>query len=166
MGAHSEARPYTIGPSVQFNLPFSFAVEVDALYKRTGYSATTANSSMRVRANSWEFPMLLKYYLPGYRTPVRPYAEVGYVVRNISGVESTILNVAGNPINLRSLLRHDPTQGVAVGGGLEVKAGRLRVAPEVRYTHWTERAFGDASFRSAGVRSVDNQFEFLLGVRF
>jgi hypothetical protein len=166
-GAHSEARPYTVGPMVQVNLPRSFAVEVDALYKRTGYTATAGTSVTRVRANSWEFPMLLKYYLPGYESRVRPYAEVGYSIRSISGVNSSLLGVTAGPVfNVRSVLRHDPTHGVAVGGGVEVKAGRLRIAPEARYTHWTDRAFTDIGFRNAFARSVDNQFEFLLGVRF
>jgi hypothetical protein len=61
----SEARPYTVGPMAQIALPLSFAVEVDALYKRIGYSAlstatATSGTFVRVRANSWEFPILLK----------------------------------------------------------------------------------------------------------
>jgi hypothetical protein len=174
VGVHSEARPYTVGPMVQLRLPFSFAVEVDALYKRTGYSsfaATTgaAGTALRVRANSWEFPMLLKYYLPGYESRVRPYAEVGYVPRRISGVQANFSNLATgvtDTLNSASVLREDLTHGVAVGGGLEVRAGRLRVAPEVRYTHWGEQPFREILSRNALVRSVDNQFEFLLGIRF
>lgn len=100
--------------------------------------------------------MLLKYYLPGYRRPIRPYAEIGYVPRHLSGVTP-----AGTPV-----LRNDFTHGLALGGGLEYAAARLRIAPEFRYTHWNASAFGSFGFRGTAVRSTVNQAEFLLGVRF
>jgi hypothetical protein len=54
-------------------------VEVDALYRREGFQSSFSNVffgvSSEERANSWEFPMLLKYRLP---VPlVKPFAEVG-----------------------------------------------------------------------------------------
>ena len=63
---HSEAPRYTIGPTVELSLPFGFAAEVSALYKRTGYSSTDTafgiTSASRVRANSWEFPPRTRKY--------------------------------------------------------------------------------------------------------
>lgn len=64
-GVRSEAKRYTVDPTVEIGLPHWFALEVDALYRRTGYS--TANSFLtitnirQVRANSWESPRVAKY---------------------------------------------------------------------------------------------------------
>ena len=49
--------------------------------------------------------------------------------------------------------------GVTVGGGIEIGAGRLRVLPEFRYTHWTANIGGPGSL----LRFAPNQAEFLLG---
>ena len=40
-GSHAEAPRYIVGPTVELGLPFSFGVEVDALYRRTGHSTVT-----------------------------------------------------------------------------------------------------------------------------
>jgi hypothetical protein len=164
---NSEARPYTVGPMVQVKLPFSFALEVDALYKRIGYSAfsTGTASAVRVRANSWEFPIFLKYYLPGYKLPVRPYAGVGYVLRHLSGMQASFAS-GSSVLGQRFGFRDDLIHGAAVGAGIDIRAGRLSLGPEIRYTHWAEQPFRDFVSRTSLVRSTDNQFEFLIGVRF
>ena len=148
-GNRSEARRYTVGPMVEVRLPFSLGVEFNALYKRTGYSTVDSafgiTSIGQVRANSWEFPLLLKYYLPVRLPSARPFIEIGYVARHLDVVKATESifgrdTIGGNPVNQtialnRSfLLRDNPTHGVAVGGGLRFRAGRLRIAPEIRYT--------------------------------
>src|SRR5690242_32560 len=69
---------YLVGPTVQFNFPFRFSVEVDALYRRLGYeynqfAGPGSPTSTRTVANSWEFPVLGKYaFLPG---PARPFID-------------------------------------------------------------------------------------------
>jgi len=89
-GGSSEARPYTVGLMVELRLPASFAFEADGLYKRTGYSASQSDSGItttgQVRAHSWEFPLLMKYYLP-LAPVVRPFVGGGYVIRHLSGVK-------------------------------------------------------------------------------
>jgi hypothetical protein len=180
-GNRSGARRYTVGPMVEVGLPFSVAVEFNALYKRTGYSTSdnffSITSITQVRANSWEFPLLLKYYLRGHGLPVRPYVEGGYVVRHLSGVEGIFRSfgrdiVTGapfdtsSPLNTSFLVRDDPTHGLAVGGGLRFRAGPLRLAPEIRYTRWTGTAFSEQGARGFFVQSLQNQAEFLIGLSF
>ncbi len=175
-GVRSEAKRYTVGPMVEIGLPFGLALEVDALYKRTGYSATSSafgiTTSTQVRANSWEFPILAKYYFSR-----RLYVSGGYVVRSLSGVEATTHEFGVNPATgapvdstfrpeTAFLLRENPTHGIAVAGGLRLNVGLARIAPEIRYTRWTSPAFDEQGSRGFFVRSTQNQLEFLVGLTF
>jgi hypothetical protein len=179
-GVRSEEKKYTVGPMLEIGLPLSFAVEVDALYKRVGYSTIDAafgtTFTSRVRANSWEFPLLAKYYLPGHELPVRPFVEVGYVGRRLFGAEGVFSafgqDILGNPVNSSardsgsSLLRDNPTHGVVVGGGARLKLGPLRISPEIRYTHWGGQPFQRDGAHGFFLDSSQNQAEFLLGLSF
>ncbi len=175
-GVRSEAKRYTVGPMVEIGLPFGLALEVDALYKRTGYSATASDfgitTSTQVRANSWEFPILAKYYFSRWL-----YVSGGYVVRSLSGVDATTHEFGVNPATgapvdntfrpeTAFLLRENPTHGIAVAGGLRLNAGLARIAPEIRYTRWTGRAFDEQGSRGFFVQSTQNQVEFLVGLTF
>ena len=178
---HSEARRYTVGPIVEIGLPFSFAAEFNALFKRTGYSTVSGalgvTSLSQVRANSWEFPLLAKYYFPGHGLPVRPFVSAGYVLRDLSGVGGSVssfgLDIFGKPVDTRStplnssfLLRDNPTHGFAAGGGLQLQALRLRLSAEVRYTRWTGHSFNQQGSQGFFVESNQNQADFLVGLRF
>src|SRR5207248_1068448 len=78
IGPSPAAKRYTVGPMVEIGLPFSFAFEADGLYRRTGYDAIAGNlgtvSNSRVRANSWEFPLLAKSYSGPKVLPAKIYA--------------------------------------------------------------------------------------------
>jgi len=180
-GVRSEARRYAVGPTVEFRLPRSFAVEVDALYRRTGYSTTDTafgiTTAARIRANVWEFPILAKHTLPGRGLPVRPSVAAGYVVRRASGVKETVHTFGRNPVtgepvdttdrlDTRFVTRDNPTNGVTVGGGANLRAGPLRIAPELRYTRWLGRLFDEQGSRGFFVRSTSNQVDVLVGVTF
>jgi hypothetical protein len=58
------------------------------------------------------------------------------------------------------------TAGVVGGGGVDVRLRRLHVEPEVRYTFWTRRHFGEPSPSYYGLFSNRNQVEVLLGIKF
>jgi hypothetical protein len=60
-------------------------------------------------------------------------------------------------------LRRRSAPGLAIGFGVERRFGPVRVTPEVRFTHWTDRNFG---VRDAALRSNLNQAEFLAGFTF
>ncbi len=179
-GNHAEAPRYTVGPMLELGLPFSFGVEVDALYRRTGYS--TSNEAFgitnltRVRANSWEFPILLKYYLPGVPL-LRPYVSGGYVGRRLFSVSGQSHTFGRDPVtgavidqtlklDTSFLVRDNPTHGVAIGGGVRLRLGPLKLAPEVRYTYWTGRPFDEFGLRGFFVQSPENQVDFLVGLTF
>src|SRR5438093_10395488 len=68
-GNRPAAKRYTLGPTIEIGLPFSFAVEVSMLYRRTGYNTDSTDSLglehvlRRIRGNAWEFAFLVNYYL-------------------------------------------------------------------------------------------------------
>lgn len=168
----TNTKRYLIGPAFQVNLPANFAIEVDALYKRLGYQYNTVSPAQpayaRTVANSWEFPMLVKFGLmPG---PVRPFVEAGGSIRNISGIEQfrSTVNAAGSVIDttISSATEFNKRNdvGFVFGGGLEFKVKRLRIAPEFRYTRWGSENFRDPI--QSLLRTNRNQGDFLLGIMF
>jgi len=179
--AVSEAKPYAFGPTVQVRLPLKLAVEIDALYNRTGYRVDLCIStycSVEVgRANVFAFPVLVKYRL--FRGPFSPYVSGGPAYRHVGRTSGTALNWRTGPLFPGEVVDY-PVQrssvsgpasdgaGVVVGAGLEFKAGILKLSPEYRFTHWNNHAWGVGGpgngyyFNGSSL----NQQEILLGVMF
>ena len=172
--ATPESRRYIVGPMLEIGLPLGLGVEVDALYHRQGYligaSNVLSSFTESERANSWEFPLLLKYKLPVPK--LKPFVEVGIAPRTIVGDISTSgvsMNVATGqitPFSTSSGTAWSASFGIVAGGGVQFGLGPLRLAPEVRYTHWTTTpinvSFGDGPSFS----STQEQLDVLIGIGF
>jgi hypothetical protein len=150
---------WTVGPTIEFRLPLGFAVEVDALYRgyREQFSfvsdefvsagATTVPAiyvSSQSSTRIWDFPLLLKYRIGEGR--FRPFEVAGYTFSHSSTdvttfqscVSSAAVCQASTPVYFEGTTHFSFTQrtgGPTVGLGVEYKSGRLKFAPEVRYTH-------------------------------
>jgi hypothetical protein len=129
---------FVIGPTVELRLPLGLGVEVDALYR----------SVKNPPGGSWEFPILAKYRLP-VRGRIAPFVVGGGSFGRNELLRANQVGPAGT------------TTGYVAGGGVEAKVRWLRLAPEVRYTHWT----GNFSFRGADL-THRNEIEFLVGIVF
>lgn len=171
--ATSESRRYVVGPTVEVALPLGFAIEVEALYRRQGYSAGNAtalySSSVREADNVWEFPLLARYRIPIPR--IRPFAEAGWAPRIIHGYSDTSSSYLGQlnpPTSIsssgRTHVSWPATQGVVVGGGIQFSTGRLHFVPEVRYTHWNRQAIYGSFADGPSYGSSQNQLDILLGI--
>jgi opacity protein-like surface antigen len=170
--ATPESRRYMVGPMIELGLPIGFAVEVDALYHRNGYSVGNGNFGGYVieseRANSWEFPILLKYKLPLFK--VQPFVEAGLAPRSISGtiaesgVSIDIPTGQQTPFSSSSKTKWSSGFGVVTGGGVQFSVGRLRLSPEVRYTHWTSTPINGSFSDGASYHSTQEQVDVMLGV--
>ena len=149
----SNSNGYLVGPMVEVRLPWNLAIEVDALYRPVnaaisiqvnlpGLAAIQSSTTL----STWEFPVLGKYRfpLPG----VAPFIEAGPSFRKTG-----------------SGLAWFSDRGFTLGGGVEVKVLNLRIAPEIRYTHWGSDSPPpiNASFFAP---SSQNQGEFLVGFSF
>jgi len=161
----SNAKAFLIGPMVELRLPFSIAIEADALYRSVGFrrmptltgvispvpptgplsTATTVN----IDANAWEFPILLKYKMKGIPL-VKPYVGAGLSFKHITGDD--VLE-----------LTHRTSTGVVLEGGLEFKLLLLRISPEIRYTGYTVRSF---EAPQGLLQTNKNQLAFLVGFSF
>lgn len=166
-GEVSETSRYSFGPAVRVGLPHDFAVDVSMMYKRGefGFSSDPARASV----HRLELPVQLRYLFPGSR--VRPWIHLGMSfnrVLSVGGAEACGEAGLGEPLfcvagGAAAVMRHKTTRGPTVGGGLELRKGRMRLDPEVRITRWVDRNFGT---RDSSLQSNLTQVEVLLGVSF
>ena len=163
-----DTKRYTVGPAVDVSLPLKLRFEADALYTRLDYDSTVMGidtlTRSATRANSWQFPLLLKKEIPVER--VQPFGDIGYALRHVSGTSHIVNIVLPPPFIIDQTadspeLVHTWVSGFVVGGGLAFQAGPLKFSPEVRYTRWA-----DPNFRSTNgaFQSNLNQADFLLGI--
>lgn len=168
---HDESRPYEVGAAVEFRLPAGFAIEADGIYRPTG--TTTAyrfsglvgpgiiSSTTRTRGNSWEFPVLGKYYFRPRESGWQPFLATGWALRTVGfkndGVETLLdENGAAQPYSFHGHTRSDLGVGAVVGAGVRLRSGRFAFLPEVRYTRWGSDT---PTLRK-------NEAGFLLGITF
>jgi hypothetical protein len=140
---------FLIGPTLEVHLPGRFSIEADAIYRRSSfdYSLANANASIHDVARNLEFPLLAKWEItPG---PIRPFVDGGVSFRHIF--------LDRDP----GFLTNPTTTGGVLGAGITLKAGRVRISPEIRYTRWGSTALDLPSFRS-----VRNQGDFMVGFTF
>ena len=165
-GATGVSKRYVIGPALDIGLPLGFGVEVDALYRREGYQTSFGSFAYNIfsgeRANSWEFPMLLKYRIPF------SFLEVGYAPRVIHGsISSDYMQLFPTSLPLQHSTRSTDwplSHGIVIGGGVRFGIGRLRVSPSVRYTHWNNIAISGLYGDGPSWQSTQHQVDVLLGL--
>src|ERR1043166_8507065 len=84
----SNTKRYLVGPTVELNLPLHVSIEFDALYRRENYESRTnlidGFSTGATTANSWEFPLLLKWRFSG--GPIRPFVDAGFSFDKLSDI--------------------------------------------------------------------------------
>jgi hypothetical protein len=122
--------------------------EFDALYRPLNSRDVTEITSLGfTRQNdftvlTWEFPILAKYRVPIRKTTT--FFELGPALR-----------ISGN-LNGANPSRY----GAVAGLGMEIRAGRLTIAPALRFTRWA----ADQSAGSMATRR--NQAELVFGLRY
>ena len=154
---------WTVGPTIEFRLPFGFSVEADALYRgyREQFSfagngfiippGTNVNPvipaffvSSHSNTKVWDFPLLLKYRIGSHG--FRPFVDAGYTFSHrtsdftsfSSCLSSQAVCQASTPVFGNGTFRGGSSEnsgGPTGGVGVEYRYGRVKIAPEVRYTH-------------------------------
>ncbi|HXJ39609.1 MAG TPA: outer membrane beta-barrel protein [Bryobacteraceae bacterium] len=152
---------WTIGPTVELRLIYGFSLEADALYRgyrkqqsfvsmefvTPGITYPATFSSFRSNTKAWDIPLLLKYRI-GSRS-FKPFLDAGYTWTHSTSDVTSSLNCLSSAdkcaasslssyFQLQSQTQHsDVSSGPTAGVGLEVKRGWVRIAPEIRYTHFS-----------------------------
>jgi hypothetical protein len=168
-----------LGASLGWRFRGGFGLEADALHRHLSYRDSLfelptvyETEEETVSAGDWEFPLLVKYRLPG--EAVRPYFSAGAAldVLTASSKFSICCTPIYDPYTLNTSevgttgttsspygFQHKSVVGVAVGLGLDVRWGPIHVLPEIRFTRWTREHLNDIIDNS-----TQNQVEFLVGI--
>lgn len=175
--SRDESRNYTVGPTVEFKLPRNFGIETGFLYKRIGSNDrfvsildgrnlidTSNNGNLvanRVRGNSFEIPVVGKYYF----TPTRafsPYLGLGVAMRRTwQTTEGSVIgpnDIRPGGFNFRDSSVSPWGAGAVSAAGVQFRYGHWKISPEVRYTRWSREP--------QRLARNPNQVEVLLGVSF
>jgi hypothetical protein len=156
---------WTVGPTIEFRLLFGFSVEADALYRgyREQFSLASvefippglnmisgANTIPAIFVSShsstkvWDFPLLLKYRIG--RNRLRPFVDGGYTFSHRTTdvtsfqtcVSSPAVCTASTPVFFQGTSRGNfssTSSGPTGGVGIEYQYRKVKIAPEVRFTH-------------------------------
>ncbi len=145
---------FTIGPTAELFLPFGLGLEADLLYRRTEMKVTQAAGSGEPSASketvgNWDIPLLAKFRFPG--AGLRLFVTAGGAYRSFGDLPALATNLK------------DSGWGLVLGGGLQIKIGRLRLSPELRFTRWGS---GESGRGPTVIQYNRNQADFLFGITF
>ena len=168
----SNTNRYTVGPTIEVSIPFHLGIEMDALYKRYHFTGTTFGvdtiAQEKTTANSWEFPILLKY--KSTIPVIHPFVDAGISLHRLADVTQVISRrIFPSPTQFVTTtdtppeLNHRFNAGFVLGAGMAVRVSAIHISPEIRYTRW-----GSENFRAptGDLDSAQNQVEFLVGLTF
>jgi hypothetical protein len=137
-------RRYTIGPTAEIGLPlFGLRLEADALYRRIGWDGTRTATPLlepfqsTARFGTWDFDALLKHRVGA--AGVHPYLGAGVAFRRFFTTRENYVFPGPPPRFLTKQMTDElgnkNIAGFVFSAGIEF-GGAVRLAPEVRYTHW------------------------------
>lgn len=175
----SGARPVGGGVAGYYYLTKTLSLNLDFIYRRTGYQATdamddtlTTSYFSRTRANYYDFPLLARYHIARYhllRAPV--FMELGPTWRYVDQITtSTTVDTTLNSAVTSTCCSEVPDRpahrsvfGATAGFGLRLLPDEIgvRIVPEIRYTRWLE-----STFSSGPTMSAHDQAEVLISISF
>jgi Outer membrane protein beta-barrel domain len=149
---YSQSR-WTGGPTIEFHLPFQFAIEFDALYRnyrtnssysfQLGQQVNPYSVTSLTKANVWDFPLMLKKSFTV--KSLRPFISAGYqwsdeyrdnsYLYSCSGLPDSC-QPTGYPLSIRGGgTKYSVVIGnVVAGAGLAFKTRYGTISPEVRFS--------------------------------
>jgi len=175
----SESKRYTLGPFAEWRLTAALRLHTGVTYQRIGQRGGgctfTYCSTFGSRANAIQVPLLLRWRFA--RSAAIPFLTGGYSYRRITSGADQIDSWRSGPIvaneEVDYTVHHstyrrpaENTHGAVTGAGLEVPAGRLKIAPEFRYIRWNRRYWESYGSHGFFTGSNLNQVDVLLGLRF
>jgi hypothetical protein len=156
-GTTALSHSYLIGPTVGARLPLGFSVEGDALYNRQTLKlgAFGGFPGIGTHADSWEFPVMLKF--AAGHSSIAPVLGAGVTVRHVNNFRDVPTFLVTSSTTANSV-------GFVAGAGLRIQAGAVSITPEVRYTRWNGGNFTQSLIDT--ITGSRNQAQVLVGVTF
>lgn len=166
-----ESKRYTFGLSVEAALNENVSLLFNPLYKRTGVSyqfgpvptlfpPQILENVTRIRAHSFELPLIGKYTFGRASRSWRPFLGAGFAFQTAQQTIKTRQILLENEQRRSFESRHDFRTNFDVGAvfsaGVTFRKGRFQYGPELRFTRWG--APGDTHPR--------NQAQALFQIRF
>jgi hypothetical protein len=139
---------FTVGPTVQLNLPFHLRLEFDALFRPANFRVSTLLTN--TSASEWRFPVIAQYRL-GSGKLLQPFVGVGASFEHLYQIKNAVTSGPG------SIATNSPG-GMLIEGGVDAKLKLFRLSGALRFT----RQFNDSILSVSQL----NQAEVLIGARF
>jgi hypothetical protein len=170
----TDEMPFAIGPTVNIHIGGGLSLQSGLLYDRIGRRSDTAVflpadavtfGASTSHGRALEVPLLAKYRFRGVRRTWRPFLSAGPSIRHTSlesdASYSTLSGIPAGSTQQSITIFHNPIRqwnvDPAAGAGVDVRAGRFHLEPEVRYSYWAAGTTGP-------IRK--NQVNLLMGFRF
>ncbi|MBI4474622.1 MAG: hypothetical protein HY646_18270 [Acidobacteria bacterium] len=155
---------FALGPTLGVVLYDRLIGQFDALYKPLGILSNTtspvANIARKTDGGVWEFPLLFDYRFTA-RT-VRPYVGGGVVLGQITTAitdsRGMFTSTGAESRNYNQFRLPEQHPAYVINAGLEWRASRIAIRPELRYTRWSDSL--------SDLKRKRYQFELLIGLTF
>lgn len=175
--SRNDTQRLLVGPTFEVGFKERWAVEFSPTWRRTGTSSyfdtvepfpaqlppgqlITRGQLYEERRNTWDLPLLGKFYFTKRAARVRPFLGAGVMLsRSSSQFNGTVrLESAAGERRLNSWENRSSrwNQAPTAAAGVAFRSGRFSLVPEFRYTY-------DGPGQYPGTK---NRVEFLLGFRF
>jgi len=144
----SPSKDYVVGGMLELRFDPNWSAEADGLFRELHLTSAAVlpdgslNSVSPSPVITWEFPVLAKYRLQGWRA--NPFIEAGPSFRTTGNLNGS------NPSNT----------GITAGLGIEMNWRGMKIAPMARYTRWAE----DQTREGPLPNTAPNQVELLVGL--
>jgi hypothetical protein len=157
---------YVFGPLVEIRLWDNADIGADPLLRHAGIAGVATSPSAGIWR--WETPVSFLYR---FHARARPFARGGMTFNRVFDIGDSGACARGPfgeqfyCVDARQVaeLRHRGAWGFVAGSGVGFTWKKLRMEPELRLTHWSDRNFGVSG---SSLRSNLPQVDLLFGARF
>lgn len=151
------------GPTVEYKINKHILVSADLLFQKFQYSqalkftrtsdSSITNTTENTRGTYWDVPIQVRVFKVFKYQPKWMYLTGGGVLREVRGIKTgTSVAFADGTSNYNETPAHPSnsmTRGVSGGFGFRFSDDfGIKLAPEVRYTHFFQKAFNNFSTQS------------------
>ncbi len=179
--SETATRRYVVGGNLGSRISHRLSLQLGVLYRRFGYDYITWGpypvpltfTHFRTTGASFEAPALMRWSVVRRRS-FAPYAALGATCRRLIGLEEnqtfygnlTLTNpqqVGESASSHPVLLEHRSAIAPTAAAGIDLRAGRLVFAPEIRYTRWLTDTLGGFA---DPIRWNWQRLDVLLGIEY